>query len=129
MRTVEEVVEMLDELARMEAEQQVLATERDERRASVVPDEVVEALSAIDAEYAVKSSASDAVILGLRDTIKLYVLELQQTVKGTGKMAVYAKPRQEVDFDRFLGYCTAHPEAKDLIVTAPKGTCTIRGAR
>lgn len=106
----DEIITLLDQLAEIESQIDVLNIERTIARKAAIPAEVQAELDAIEAEFQSKKDAAEANVVELRDRIDPLVLEHGASVKGERMTAVYMKPRITWDAKALDGYAINHPE-------------------
>jgi hypothetical protein len=101
---------MLDALAEMQAQRQVLFMDKEAMRDQVLTNEIRQALDSIDAEFDGQEKAVAANIAELESAVKAQVLAHGATVKGAVLQACWTKPREAWDTKALNGYAAAHPE-------------------
>ena len=103
-------IELLDKLADMQAQADVIKMHYEELRDSVMTPEIKQALSDIAAEEAESLARVDNNISTLTGEIKELVIVAGASVKGAYLQAVWSKPRVSWDTKALDGYSAAHPE-------------------
>ena len=108
--TEQEVQGMLDRLADLQAQQDVIAMHFQELRSQVLTPEIMEQIEEIDEEEATSLDALRGGIEALQQEIKTAVIYLGHTIKSENVQAIYAKPRITWNTKELDGYATANPE-------------------
>ena len=93
-RTVEQ---MLDTMAELEAQRELLRLDVEGIKEGLIPDDVKQQLLDMDVEYAVQFAEIDSRIALLDEQIRMAVLSLGDNVKGQYRHAVYVKGRVSWD--------------------------------
>jgi hypothetical protein len=122
-----DIVTKLDELAELQAAQDVTRLDYDAKRKSILA-QVQDQLDALDAEYQSLLGVAGERIGNLESEVRALVLANGASVKGTKLHAVYTKGRVTWDTKGLDGYAAAHPE---LATFRKEGTpsVTIRAAK
>lgn len=106
----DEIINLLDQLADIESQIDVLNIERAMARKAAIPAEVQAELDAIDAEFETQKSAAEANIVDLRVRLDPLVIAHGASVKGKRMQAVFTKGRITWDAKALDGYAINHPE-------------------
>ena len=104
----------LDDLAKVEAQLDLLALTKTELYDSLLTDDIKQRMAEIDAEYDGKIAAAELNIAQLRHEIRQGILEHGATVKGEFLMATWNKGRESWDTKALKGYAAAHPDVLQL---------------
>ena len=108
---IDQAKQALDMVADLRVGVQMLTNDKRTLIDSVTPQEVKDQIAEIEAEFNGKIEALNTNIGHWQEVIKETVLEIGETVKGNGIMAVYSKPRHPGwDNVALDGYAAAHPE-------------------
>ena len=102
--------ELLEQLANVEAQAQIINIHFDDLRKNILTPEIQAQLAEIEAERAETMKSVAAGIETLREQIKAAVIANGSTVKGSMFQAVYVKGRDSWDTKALDGYAAAHPE-------------------
>ena len=105
-----DVLTQLDQLAELQAQQDVIRLQYQQMRDSILTPEIREQLAEIDAEESTTSEAVNQGIEQLTTAIKGNVLAIGETVKGDKLQAVFMKGRVSWNTKALDGYLAAHPE-------------------
>jgi len=117
MDNTTKIVTMLDALAEMQAERDLLASDKQRMiEDAISPAEVVKAL-ADEAEFAMKGEGLQANITELDAAVKAQVLAHGDKVRGMHLQAVWTKGRVSWDTKALDGYAAAHPEIAQFRTT------------
>ncbi len=106
----DEIIILLDQLAEIESQIDVLNIERTMARKAAIPAEVQAELDAIEAEFQSKKDAAEANVVDLRAQLDPLVIAHGASVKGERMQAVYTKGRVTWDVKALDGYAINHPE-------------------
>ncbi len=120
--------ELLEQLANIEAQAQLINIHFDELRKAILTEEIQAQLAEIEAERAETMKSVAAGIENVREQIKAAVLANGATVKGSMFQAVYVKGRDTWDTKALDGYAAAHPEIMPFRTTG-NPSVTIRGVK
>ena len=104
----QEIVNMLDRLAQLRAQVDLLELDKQQAIESVIPDEIREQIADIEAEFGEKLEALQENISELERSIKDAVKGLGKGVKGSVPRATLNR-RVSWDTKRLEGYARAHP--------------------
>ncbi len=112
MHDEQQIKTMLDDLAEMQAQRQVLELDKTTAVATVLAltPEMKAQIMDIETEFTGKAEALIANIADLETAVKVQVLSLGTTVKGAHLQACWTKPRVSWDTKALDGYAAAHPE-------------------
>ena len=105
----EEVIEMLDELAQLRAQADVLGLDKQAAIDSILTPSIRQQLADIEAEFAEEAETVNAKIADAEKAIKRAVKQLGKSIKGECLQAVFGK-RTSWDTRALNGYAAAHPE-------------------
>ena len=100
----------LDQLAKLQAQQEYLALKKQELIDAVMTAEIKAKLAEIEAEFAPGAETVAANIATLTTEVKADVIAAGSTVKGAHLQAVFSKGRVSWDTKALDGYAAAHPE-------------------
>ena len=103
-------IEMLDRLADMQAQADVLQAHFYELRAEIIPPEIQMQLIELDDERTTAMESIQGGIASLEAEIKANILEAGSSVKGAYLHAIWSKGRVFWDTKALDGYTAAHPE-------------------
>lgn len=118
---------LLEELAELQAAQQLTQMDKDAAIASVLTPAIKAALADIDLEFGEMLDPLDERINELRGHVKESVVATGESVKHAGLHAVYAKGRVSWDTKGLNDYATDHPEIEQFR-KAGNPSCSIRNA-
>ena len=104
----QEIVNMLDRLAQLRAQVDMLEMDKQQAIESVIPDEIREQIADIETEFGEKLEALQENISELEKSIKDAVKGLGKGVKGSVLRATLNR-RVSWDTKRLEGYARAHP--------------------
>lgn len=123
-----DITTLLDRLADLQAQADLLALDYQAQRDAAIPPEVRQTLADIDAEMQPAIEAARAGVDALTAEIKAAVLAHGATVKGERLQAVWAKGRVSWDTKALDGYAAGHPE---IVPFRKEGdpSVSIRGAK
>lgn len=102
--------EMLEALTELYAQRDLLQIDRKRAETAAMPQEVIDAMNDIAAEYFLKESAVNNKIAVMEDDVRAAVLETGSTVKGGSLQAVFTKPRVTWETKGLDGLMVAYPE-------------------
>ena len=105
-----EIEALLDALAELQAQQDVIRLEKESLRESVLTPEIKQTLTDIDAEYADREADIAQAIAKATETAKAVVRNYGSTVTGKHLQAVYANGRVSWDTKVLDGILAVHPE-------------------
>lgn len=112
--------EMLEALTELYAQRDLLTIDRKRAESAAMPQEVIDAMNDIAAEYAPKEIAVAEKIAQMEEEVKLAVTSEGATVKGGALQAVFAKGRVTWETKGLDGLMIAYPDlAKFRKVGAP----------
>ena len=120
--------ELLEQLANVEAQAQIINIHFDDLRKNILTPEIQAQLAEIEAERAETMKSVAAGIETLREQIKAAVIANGSTVKGSMFQAVYVKGRDSWDTKALDGYAAAHPEIMPFRTTG-NPSVTIRSVK
>ena len=120
--------ELLEQLANVEAQAQLINIHFDDLRKNILTEEIQAQLAEIEAERAETMKSVAAGIETLREQIKAAVIANGSTVKGSMFQAVYVKGRDSWDTKALDGYAAAHPEIIQFRTTG-NPSVTIRSVK
>ena len=103
-------IEMLDRLANMQAQADMLQTHFYKLRAEIIPPEIQMQLIELDDERTTAMESIQGGIASLEAEIKANILEAGSSVKGAYLHAIWSKGRVSWDTKALDGYTAAHPE-------------------
>jgi len=104
------ITTMLDALAEMQAERDLLDNDKQRAIDAILTPEIVKAVADISAEFAMKGEGLQANIAELEAAVKAQVLAHGETIKGARLQACWTKGRVSWDTKMLDGYAAAHPE-------------------
>lgn len=104
------VTEMLEGLTELYAQRDLLQIDRKRAETAAMPQEVIDAMNDIAAEYAPKESAVTDKIAELEEQVKTAVIADGTTVKGGSLQAVYTKGRTTWETKGLDGLMVAVPQ-------------------
>ncbi|HLE23152.1 MAG TPA: hypothetical protein VI701_02505 [Anaerolineales bacterium] len=104
------IAEKLDRLAKLYTERDSLGAQKQALIDQVLPAEIRDRLTDIEAEFAQKAEAAAANIEGLEAEIKAETLSHGESVRAAGLQAVWNKGRQSWDSKGLANFGEAHPE-------------------
>jgi len=110
MDNKERITLMLDSLAEMQSQRELVKADRQAEIDKVLTQQVKDELLAIDVEFNGLLAAADEKITTLTSAIKDAVVAHGETVRGARVMAIWTKPRVSWDTKKLDGYAAAHPE-------------------
>lgn len=105
-----DIEEKLNRLAEMQAQADVIQLHYQNIRQSLIPEEILQQLRDVDAEYQTSIEALNAGIAELTSEIRKEVLERGDSVKGANLHAILVKGRTSWDTKALDGYAVGHPE-------------------
>lgn len=108
-----DVVALLDELAEIQAQADLLRLDRQAAIDGVITPEIKAQIAEIEAEYTPTLTAATDKATDLEKRIKANVKELGESVKGTRLQAVFST-RTSWDTKALNGYAAAHPEIEQF---------------
>ena len=120
--------ELLEQLANVEAQAQIINIHFDDLRKNILTPEIQAQLAEIEAERAETMKSVAAGIETLREQIKAAVIANGSTVKGSMFQAIYVKGRDSWDTKALDGYAAAHPEIIQFRTTG-NPSVTIRSVK
>lgn len=104
------IEQMLDQLADIQAQLDVLRLDKEAAISAAIPPEVLAEMDAIEHEFGQKAAAAQANADELAAAIRVAVLAHGATVKGARLQAVYSGGRITWDAKALDGYAVGHPE-------------------
>ena len=114
MTDQERITLMLDSLHKMRLQRELLNTDKAAAVDAVLTPEIRVALADIECEYAPLLATADFKIAELESAVKDIVVKHGETVRGTGLMAVWNKPRISWNDAALNGYAVDHPEIQQF---------------
>lgn len=105
-----EIKQMLDQLANLQAQMVLMRGEKQTLLDSVIPDDIRDKITEIEAEYLPKAEAMGKQISQLSESIKTKTAEHGSTVKGRWLQSVWGKGHVTWDDKALTGYMVDHPE-------------------
>lgn len=118
----------LNLLADLQAQEESIRLRYEERRQTIITDEILAQLAELDADMTAELSPLDGEIEYLTNAIKEKVITVKASVKGSFLQAVYSKPRVSWDTKGLDGYAVAHPEITTFRTTGAPSV-SIRGVK
>lgn len=106
----QQVIAMLDQLAEIQSQLDVLQVERNRLTDALIPAEIKAEIAAINAEFADKIEMAESNARELRSQLVPLVLEAGASVKGERLQAIVVKGRVSWDTKALDGYAINHPE-------------------
>lgn len=106
----DEIATLLDALAEIHFQLDVLRMDRDEAIKTAIPAEWLKAIDDINAECEQKTEAAKENIAEIEAKVKQLVLEGGATVRGQRLTAIYNEGRISYDAKSLDGFMLAHPE-------------------
>lgn len=106
--------EALRALADYRAHADLLASEKDHLKDSVITDEQRAELAAIDLEYADREDSIAQAIREQEESVRQLVLTVGESVADAGLRAEYRKPRVTWDNAKLEGFATVYPDILDF---------------
>lgn len=91
-----------------------LLQEKEALKQSIIPKEVSDQLIAVDVEFQPRTDLLKEELEKLAELLKHKIIELGQTVKGSGYTAVFTPGRVSWDDRALAGYAASHPEIKQF---------------
>lgn len=110
MNNEQTIKQLLDLLAEMQAQRQLVELNKQAAINKVLTPEIKAQIADIEAEFSGKIEAVNANIAESECQIKVQVIELGTTVKGIYLQAVWTKPRISWSDAALEGYAIDHPE-------------------
>ena len=104
------ITTMLDALAEMYAQRDLLSNDRQRAIDAILTPELQAQIAAVNLEFAGQAEALGANIAELETAVKTDVKNFGASFKGNGLHAVYMNGRVSWDTKRLEGYAIAHPE-------------------
>ena len=121
-----EIIEMLDELAQLRAQADVLGLDKQAAIDSILTPSIRQQLADIEAEFADKAEAVNAKIAVTEKAVKGVVEHLGKSIRGEHLQAVFSK-RTSWDTKALNGYAVVHPEV--LVFKKESQSVSIRQVR
>jgi tyrosyl-tRNA synthetase len=104
------IQDKLNHLAELQAQADKMRSHYEGKRESIIPPEIKQQLSGLDAEYQAVFDALNSGISELTAEIKADILQGGVSVKGERLHAIWVKGRVSWDTKGLDGYLVAHPE-------------------
>ena len=103
------IEQALNELHELKCAAEVARMDCEAKRAEILRP-VADELAALEAEYSPLMASVNEKAAALEAQIKVAVVEVGASVKGSELQAVYSRPRVSWDTKALDGYAAAHPE-------------------
>ena len=123
---VQQAIDLLEKLAELEAQLDLLNIDKANAISGVIPPEVKQAIADIEVEYLPKFEDAQGSVNAFRSSIQAIVLELGVTVKSTHRMAVFAEGRTTWKGKELTGFFKTMPELAEKFSHKSDPSVTIR---
>ena len=103
-------MELLDQLAKLNADREELIEERERAIRTLMPEELRQQLDEVAEAFHQRVQGLDAERESLENAVRAQVLRGGETVKGAKLLAIFQEGKTSWDTKALDGYAAAHPE-------------------